>query len=155
MVFFFFLLPAPPFYPPYPSLPVLLLQSVRAHMHATTQTWKSEGKFGCPFWLPLCLRKRLSLVVHLCVLQANWPRGLQGFTCFLPPTLHRPTGIPDVHYGIQLSADSGDFNSDAHVCMICALPTRSFTRHQSVLVLRRQSKVQVSFLSPPYGGTGG
>lgn len=155
MGFFFFLLPAPPFYPPYPPLSVLLLQSVRAHMHAITQTWKSEGKFGCPFWLPFCLRKHLSLVVHRCVLQANWPRGLQGFPCFLLPTLHRPSGISDVHCSIQLSADPGDFNSDAHVCMICALPTRSFSHHQSVLFLLRQSKVQVSFLSPPYGGTGG
>lgn len=96
-----------------------------------------------------------SLAVHRCVLQANWPRGFQGFPCFLPPTLHRPAGISDVHCSIQLSADPGDFNSDAHVCMVCALPTRSFSHHQSVLFLLRQSKAQVSFLSPPYGGTGG
>lgn len=79
------------------------------------------------------------------------PGGSRGS----PVSLHRPTGVPDVHYGIQLSADSGDFNSDGHVCMICALPTRSFARHQSVLVLLRQSKVQVSLLSPPSGGTVG
>lgn len=94
------------------------------------------------------LFEKASLVVCLCVLQANCPRGS-------PVSLHRPTGMPEMHYGIQLSADSGDFNSDGHVCMICALPTRSFARHQSVLVLLRQSKVQVSFLSPPSGGTGG
>lgn len=149
MFFFFcFLHPTPPFHPPYHPLSVLLKMCVHTrmppHTYGSQRTNSAIGSGSHLVWdsisccSPMCSPSYLAQEVPDTLL-------------FLPPILYRPTGIIDVHYGIQLSIDSGDFNSHGHIC-ICTLPTRSFPHHQVSFVRAISSP---GFLFSPTSGSSG
>lgn len=108
---------------------LFLFFSFKKHMctrawppHTHTHIWKSEDKLCYRFWLLLCLRQHLLLFT--CVFSKL--TGRRGSRDSPVSASHW-----DVHYGIELSADSGEFSSGGHICMLCALPTGSFPHHCS------------------------